>query len=83
MRLLRNAPHPMLREVYSLETFADFSFLVEEYFVGPSLLDLLRARSALSAPEVVRLLSLLAPLADHASRPSDCNMLTSRCRGFI
>ncbi len=64
---LRQAPHPMLREVYSLETVADYSFLVEEYFVGPSLLDVLRARSVLSAPEVVRLLSLLAPVADHAS----------------
>ena len=43
------------------------AFLVEEYVDGPSLLDVLRARSVLSAPEVVRLLSLLAPLADHAS----------------
>src|ERR1700730_9574879 len=67
VQLLRNAPHPMLREIYSLETVTDCSFLVEEYFVGPSLLDVLRARSVLSAPEVVRLLSLLAPLADHAS----------------
>jgi serine/threonine protein kinase/TPR repeat protein len=66
VQLLRNAPHPMLREIYSLETVTDCSFLVEEYFVGPSLLDVLRARSVLSAPEVVRLLSLLAPLADHA-----------------
>ena len=66
VQLLRNAPHPLLREIYSLETVTDCSFLVEEYFVGSSLLDVLRARSVLSAPEVVRLLSLLAPLADHA-----------------
>jgi serine/threonine protein kinase/tetratricopeptide (TPR) repeat protein len=67
VQLLRNAPHRMLREIYSLETVADGTFLVEEYFIGPSLLDVLRARSVLSAPEVVRLLSLLAPLADFAS----------------
>ena len=67
VQLLRNAPHPMLREIYSLETVTDCSFLVEEYVAGPSLLDVLRTRSVLSAPEVVRFLSLLAPLADHAS----------------
>jgi serine/threonine protein kinase/tetratricopeptide (TPR) repeat protein/chaperone required for assembly of F1-ATPase len=66
VQLLRNAPHPLLREIYSLETDTDCSFIVEEYFVGSSLLDVLRARSVLSAPEVVRLLSLLAPVADHA-----------------
>jgi serine/threonine protein kinase len=67
VRRLREAPHPMLREIYSLETVSDCSFLVEEYFIGLSLLDVLRARRVLSAPEVVRLLSILAPLADHAS----------------
>jgi TPR repeat protein len=64
---LRNAPHPMLRAIYSLERAGGHSILLEEHVVGPSLLDLLRSRSVLSAPEVVRLLSLLAPLADHAS----------------
>jgi serine/threonine protein kinase/TPR repeat protein len=64
---LRNAPHPMLRAIYSLERAGGYSVLVEEHVVGPSLLDLLRSRSVLSAPEVVRLLSLLAPLADYAS----------------
>ncbi|MBV8378502.1 MAG: PEGA domain-containing protein [Verrucomicrobia bacterium] len=68
VRLLRKGPHPMLREVYSLETVGDHSFLVEEYVAGISLLDLLRKRGALTAPEVARLLTLLAPLADHASR---------------
>ena len=58
----------MLREVYSLETFGDCSFLVEEHVGGTSLLDLLRKRGALAAPEVSRLLDLLAPLADHASK---------------
>jgi serine/threonine protein kinase/TPR repeat protein len=66
--LLRKAPHKMLREVYSLETFSDCSFLVEEHIAGTSLLDLLRRRSELAAPEVSRLLHLLAPLADHANR---------------
>src|SRR5580700_1950214 len=64
---LHAAPHSMLREIYSLETVTECSFLVEEYVVGLSLLDVLRARSVLSGPEVVRLLNLLAPLADHAS----------------
>jgi serine/threonine protein kinase/TPR repeat protein len=68
VRLLRKGSHSMLREVYSLETFTDCSFLVEEYVAGNSLLDLLRMRGMLTAPEVVRLLNLLAPLADHASR---------------
>ena len=64
---LRDAPHPTLREIYSLETVTECTFLVEEYVVGPSLLDVLRTRSALTASEVVRLINLLAPLADHAS----------------
>jgi TPR repeat protein/tRNA A-37 threonylcarbamoyl transferase component Bud32 len=63
---LRTAPFPMLRAVYSLERGDGYSILLEEHVVGPSLLDLLRSRSVLSAPEVVRLLNLLAPLADHA-----------------
>src|SRR5271166_621549 len=68
VQLVRNAPHPMLREIYSLETVTECSFLVEEYVAGSSLLDLLRTRSVFSAPEVVRLLNLLAPLADFATR---------------
>ncbi len=64
---LRKAPHPMLREVYALETLSDCSFLVEEYVAGTSLLDLLRTRGELSAPEVIRLVKLLAPVVDHAT----------------
>jgi serine/threonine protein kinase len=64
---LRSAPHPMLRAIYSLEKGGGHSILVEERVAGPSLLDLLRSRSVLSAPEVVRLINLLAPLADHAN----------------
>ncbi|HET9374201.1 MAG TPA: serine/threonine-protein kinase, partial [Chthoniobacterales bacterium] len=62
----RNGPHSMLRAVYSLERAGGYGILVEEQVVGPSLLDLLRSRSVLLAPEVARLLSLLARLADHA-----------------
>jgi hypothetical protein len=64
---VREAPHPRLREVYGLETAANHTLLVEEHVVGPSLLEVLHARRALRAPEVVRLLILLAPLVDHAS----------------
>src|SRR5258707_8878719 len=64
---VRIAPHPLLRAIYSLERAGGHAVLVEEHVVGPSLLELLRSRSVLSAPEVVRLLSVLAPLADHAS----------------
>lgn len=64
---LRKAPHSMLRTVYSLETAGGHSVLVEEHVVGVSLLDLLRSRGVVSAPEVVWLLRLLAPLGDHAT----------------
>jgi serine/threonine protein kinase/TPR repeat protein len=64
---VRNAPHPMLRAVYSLETAGSHSILVEENIVGPSLQDVLRSRSVLSPPEAVFLASLLAQIADHAS----------------
>jgi serine/threonine protein kinase len=63
---LRNAAHPSLREIYSFESVSTCSFLIEEYAVGPSLLELLRSRSVLKVPEVMRLLALLAPPADHA-----------------
>ena len=63
---LRRAPHPSLREVYSLESVANRSFLTEEQVDGAQLTDLLRARSLLTPIEAVRLAELLAPLADHA-----------------
>jgi TPR repeat protein len=62
----RNAPHPMLRAIYSLERSGGHGILAEEHVAGPSLLNLLRSRSVFIAPEVVRLLGLLARLADHA-----------------
>jgi len=60
--------HTGLRQVYSLESTAHHSFLVQEWVVGPSLLEILRARRALTAPEVIKLLDHLAPLADHATQ---------------
>ncbi|MBV8970408.1 MAG: PEGA domain-containing protein, partial [Verrucomicrobia bacterium] len=62
---VQNHPHALLRTIYSLETTGEFGFLIEEYVNGPSLLDLLRARSVLSASEVALLLRTLAPLAEH------------------
>jgi serine/threonine protein kinase len=63
---LHRAPNPLLRQVYSLEVAGQQGFLVEEHVIGPSLLEILRARSFLSPPETWLLLNLLAPVADHA-----------------
>ena len=63
---VRQAPHPLLREVYELEAVQGDTVLVEEHAEGLSLLEVLRYRGALSAPEVVRLVNRLAPLVDHA-----------------
>jgi len=63
---VRHAPHWRLREVYGLETAPEGSVLVEEQARGPSLLEVLRCRGTLQAPEVFRLVSRLAPLVDHA-----------------
>jgi serine/threonine protein kinase/TPR repeat protein len=63
---LRRAPRPELREIYSLESAGQISFLVQETVVGPALVEILRARSVLTLPEVLLLLKLLAPVADHA-----------------
>jgi serine/threonine protein kinase/TPR repeat protein len=68
VNLVRGAPHPLLREIYSFETYTDCSLVAEEHVSGARLLDLLRARGALTAPELLRLLDLLAPVADHASK---------------
>jgi serine/threonine protein kinase/TPR repeat protein len=64
-QLLR-APHADLREIYSLESVGEQSFLVEEYLAGPTLLDVLRVRSILTPLEALLLVKLLAPVADHA-----------------
>ena len=65
---VRKAPYPTLRAIFRLERTVDYSALVEEYVHGPTLRDVLRRRSLLGAPEVARLLTHLAPLADHAQR---------------
>jgi serine/threonine protein kinase/TPR repeat protein len=65
---LHAASHIALRQIYSLESTAHHSFLVQEWIIGPSLLEILRARSALTGPEVVKLLDQLAPVADHATQ---------------
>ncbi|HEY0790492.1 MAG TPA: protein kinase [Chthoniobacterales bacterium] len=65
---VRSSPHPMLRVIHGLETAGDDRILVKEQVVGPSLQDVLRVRQVLGVPEVVRLLRVLAPVADHATR---------------
>jgi serine/threonine protein kinase/TPR repeat protein len=63
---LRRAPRPELQEIYSIESVGQQSFLVQEIIVGPSLVEILRTRKALTPPEALLLLKLLAPVADHA-----------------
>ncbi len=63
---LRRSTNPLLRQVYSLESTAEQSFLVEEHVIGPTLLEILRARGFLSPAETWLLLNLLAPVADDA-----------------
>ena len=63
---VRRAARPDLQEIYSLESVGQESFLVEELLNGPTLVEVLRTRSALSVQEACLLLRLLAPVADHA-----------------
>jgi serine/threonine protein kinase/TPR repeat protein len=63
---LRRAPRPELQEIYSIESVGQQSFLVQGVIIGPSLLEILRIRKALTPPEALLLLKLLAPVADHA-----------------
>ena len=63
---LRRAPRPELQEIYSLESIGQQSFIVQEVVTGPALVQVLRTRSALTLLEGLRLLRLLAPVADHA-----------------
>jgi TPR repeat protein/tRNA A-37 threonylcarbamoyl transferase component Bud32 len=64
---LQQAPHESLRQVFSLESTNQQSYLVEEFVVGPTLLAILRARGQLAASELAPVLSKLAVLADHAT----------------
>ena len=63
---LRRASRSELLEIYSLESTSKQSFLVQEIVIGPALVDILRTRSALTPPETLLVLKLLAPVADHA-----------------
>jgi len=63
---LRSAPQAELREIYSLESVGQKSFLAQEYLLGPTLLDVLRVRRMLTPPEALLLVKFLAPVADHA-----------------
>ena len=58
------------------------SFLVEEYVVGPQLVEVLRTRSVLTPQEALLLLKLLAPVADHAKahRLQQVNLTVSGVR---
>ena len=67
---LQGAPHESLRQVFSLESTPEHSYLVEEFVIGPTLLGILRARGELTAAELSTLLGQLAPLADHATAHS-------------
>ena len=64
---LQQAPHESLRQVFSLESTEQQSYLVEEFVVGPTLLAILRARGELTAQELVPVLHPLAVLADHST----------------
>jgi tRNA A-37 threonylcarbamoyl transferase component Bud32/tetratricopeptide (TPR) repeat protein len=64
---LQQAPNESLRQVFSLESTDQQSYLVEEFVVGPTLLAILRARGEVTAQELPPLLHQLAALADHAS----------------
>jgi serine/threonine protein kinase/TPR repeat protein len=64
---LQQAPHESIREVFSLESTDQNSYLVEEFVVGPTLLAILRARGELTPNELGPLLNQLAALADHAT----------------
>ena len=67
---LQQAPQDSLRQVFSLESTAVHSYLIEEFVVGPTLLGILRARGELTANELPLLLGQLARLADHATAHS-------------
>jgi serine/threonine protein kinase/TPR repeat protein len=58
--------HPNLLGVYDFETIEQASFLALEWTNGFSLLELLRSRRELDAPETIALLTQAAAGADHA-----------------
>ncbi|MBS0656876.1 MAG: protein kinase [Verrucomicrobia bacterium] len=65
----RNAPHPNLVEIYSLERIPEgHNILVSEWVNGFSLLDLMRGRSRLNAQEAAAILEPVAEAADYAAQ---------------
>lgn len=68
VEILQKLPSPALQRVLSLER-ADFqSFLVLEWVDGPTLLEILRARRALTLPEACRILTPLSEGFDELAK---------------
>ncbi|MEQ1862899.1 MAG: protein kinase, partial [Chthoniobacteraceae bacterium] len=65
LELLVPRPHPNMQRIEAIETVGSASFLVMEWIEGGSLVELLRARRELAAPEVVALLVPAAAGLDH------------------
>jgi len=65
LELLIPRPHPNVQRIDALETIEGASFLVLEWCEGASLVELLRARRELHAPEVIALLGPAAAGLDH------------------
>ncbi len=65
LELLIPRPHPNVQRIDAIETIEGASFLVLEWCEGASLVELLRARRELSAPEVLALLAPAAAGLDH------------------
>ncbi len=65
LELLIPRPHANVQRIDALETIEGASFLVLEWLEGASLVELLRARRELGAPEVLALLAPAAAGLDH------------------
>ncbi|MBV9488167.1 MAG: SUMF1/EgtB/PvdO family nonheme iron enzyme [Verrucomicrobia bacterium] len=65
---VRALSHPNVVQVLAVEREARFSFVVCEWLQGITLMDLLRARRALSLPETLMLLQQIAPAVDAAAQ---------------
>jgi serine/threonine protein kinase len=65
LELLIPRSHPNVQRIDALETIEGASFLVMEWLDGASMVELLRARRELDAPEVLALLTPAAAGLDH------------------
>jgi hypothetical protein len=79
--VVRNASHPLLRAIQSLEETTERTFLVEDPELGLSLQGLLRTRQQLTPSEVGTLMMRLAPLADYAQN-QNLRLLDLTLRGI-